>query len=204
MKRKALPFSNVRAFLASHALPDPPRTAKLPEMNAQKPLLLAMALFTLAASPAQAQIPELDFSILGGANLNMVSRSDTSTLPDTSTGGMSWILGGTAGLGAIEVGLLVAQKTLNDAGDLTGSWSSVEIPVLYRFGFWPVTLGVGGFYSIPIGTDATDASWGLAFGPRVFLPGGLLLDTRFQWSLNEDRYAASSSSLQVMLGYSFF
>ena len=173
-------------------------------MTARRILLLAMALFTLETGSARAQIPEVDFSILGGANLNMVSRSDLSTLPDTTTGGMSWIVGGTAGIGSLEVGLLVAQKTLDDAGALTGTWSSLEIPVLYRFGFWPVTLGVGGFYSVPIGTEATDSSWGLAFGPRVFLPGGLLLDTRFQWGLSEDRYAASSSSLQVMLGYSFF
>ncbi len=156
------------------------------------------------APQAHAQIPELEFSILGGANIHMYSRSEESLLPDSTSGGMSWIVGGTAAIGSIEAGLFVARKTLTDTGTETNSWSSLDIPVLYRFGFWPVTLGVGGFYSVPIGTESTDGSYGLVLGPRVFLPGGILLDTRFQWGLNQDRNSASSSNLQVMVGYNFF
>ena len=168
------------------------------------PALLAISGATAIAPQAHAQIPELEFSILGGANIHMYSRSAESLLPDTTSGGMSWVLGGTAALGSIEAGLFVARKTLTDAGTETSSWSSLDIPVLYRFGFWPVTLGVGGFYSVPIGTESTDGSYGLVLGPRVFLPGGILLDTRFQWGLNQDRNSASSSNLQVMVGYNFF
>jgi hypothetical protein len=167
-------------------------------------VMSALLAISGATQSAHAQIPELEFSILGGANLHMYSRSEESLLPDTASGGMSWILGGTAAIGAIEAGLFVARKTLTDAGAETNSWSSLDIPVLYRFGFWPVTLGVGGFYSVPIGTEYTDGSYGLVFGPRVFLPGGILLDTRFQWGLNQDRNSASSSNLQVMVGYNFF
>jgi hypothetical protein len=165
--------------------------------------LLALGL-TTAPTPSLAQIPEIEFAVLGGANVHMISRSDDSLLPSTVTGGTSWLLGASAGLGSFETGLLISRKTLVDQDTESGSWSSIDIPVLYRFGFWPVTLGTGVFASIPIGSNTAETSYGILFGPRVYLPGGILLDARFAWGLTQESLKTASSSLQLMLGYSFF
>jgi hypothetical protein len=169
-------------------------------------LLLVIALFTQTWSlSAQAQVPEIEVAALGGAHFHLISRGDDSTLAPELSGGTSWILGASLGVGNLESGLLIARKNLisSSTQSESTSWSSIEVPLLYRFGFWPVTLGVGGYASFPIASEGRGTQWGALIGPRVFFPGGILLDARFAWGFTPDATQSTSSSLQVMLGYSF-
>ncbi len=163
---------------------------------------LFIALVALLA-PAAHAIPGVSFGIMGGANLN---------LPNTTglTGMIGYSVGPSVGLGPLEVSALYSSygtEITIPVLNVTQSVSSnfLDIPVLYRIGAGPLSVGLGGFYSICMESTCTtsDNNYGATASVRASVPVvGFFVDGRFNLGLR-DSAGSKASSMAVLLGYDF-
>jgi hypothetical protein len=157
---------------------------------------LCIALLALLA-PAAHAIPGVSFGIMGGANLN---------LPNTTglTGTIGYSVGPSVGLGPLEVSALYSSYGAEFLGVSTSS-NFLDLPVLYRIGAGPLSVGLGGFYSICMESSCTadNNNYGATASVRASVPVvGFFVDGRFNLGL-KDSAGSKASSLAVLLGYDF-
>ena len=158
--------------------------------------VLCIALFALLAPVAHA-IPGVSFGIMGGANLN---------LPNTTglTGTLGYSVGPSVGLGPLEVSALYSSYGTEFLG-LSVNNNFLDLPVLYRIGAGPLSVGLGGFYSICMESACTadNNNYGATASVRASIPVvGFFVDGRFNLGL-KDTAGSKASSMAVLLGYDF-
>jgi hypothetical protein len=161
---------------------------------------LCIALVALLAPVAHA-IPGVSFGVMGGANLN---------LPNTTglTGTIGYSVGPSVGIGPLEVSALYSSygtelTVLNLTQTVRNDF--LDIPVLYRIGAGPLTVGLGGFYSICVESTCTtdNNNYGATASVRASIPVvGFFVDGRFNLGI-KDTAGSRASSMAVLLGYDF-
>jgi hypothetical protein len=166
-------------------------------------IFLAAATFT----PNAHALPgfKLGVAALGGMGL---SSSETTSLLGTLSAKAGTVFGGGA---AAEIGPLSAEllyvsrkATVSLAGVemASASAASIDIPVMYQMGLGPLSLGMGGYYSMSMETGG-GSTYGLVAGPRVSVPGGFFLDARGLYGLKKDDLGNNPIELQLLAGFSF-
>ncbi|MFN7685594.1 MAG: outer membrane beta-barrel protein [Oligoflexia bacterium] len=169
-------------------------------------LALATALVTHFTAPQAHALPGLDIGLMAGG---AISKSSANSVD----GGFGLSFGPTVGMGPIEASALYSQYKLT-APTVSTSTNYLEIPVLYRLGLGPVSVGVGGFYSVflsgstTVGSTTTDltsgsSNYGATASARVTIPMlGLFADARYNLGLR-DSSGSKLSSLGFYLGWNF-
>jgi len=132
-----------------------------------KKLLIAIAIF-MTTFLNTSLFAEGMMKVVGGVNMGFYTEEPASS--DSYFPFFGFNIGALYGFtlgenNELEVGAIYGtyQKvTLYDSGDsLFISYQSVTLPVLYRFGLGPVSLGLGGFYEFHVGqVTSTYESYG--------------------------------------------
>ncbi len=168
---------------------------------------LCIALVALLAPVAHA-IPGVSFGIMGGANLNLPSTSSSLPAGTELTGTLGYSVGPSVGIGPLELSALYSsygsKVTFLGVGQTTTS-NFLDIPALYRIGAGPLSVGLGGFYSICVESGCTtdNNNYGATASVRASVPVvGFFVDGRFNLGL-KDSAGSKASSLAVLLGYDF-
>jgi len=157
---------------------------------------LCIALVALLA-PAAHAIPGVSFGIMGGANLNLPNATGI-------TGSVGYSVGPSVGLGPLEVSALYSSYGAEFLGVSTSS-NFLDLPVLYRIGAGPLSVGLGGFYSICVESTCTmdNNNYGATASFRASIPVvGFFVDGRFNLGI-KDTAGSRASSMAVFLGYDF-
>ncbi len=179
-------------------------------MFQMKKSLFAVVALAAAVSSSQALAgPGFNLGLMGGAGMTMTSTSGVD-------GGIGISAGATAGIGPIEASLLYTQYQLSATVlgvEATSTLNYLDVPVLFRMGVGPLSVGLGGFYSMFLSGSATaagvtadvtdaEANYGATASVRFTLPiVGLFADARYNLGLKDDDGTLSSAALLV--GWNF-
>ncbi|NDF16068.1 hypothetical protein EB061_12245, partial [bacterium] len=124
------------------------------------------------------------------------------------SGTLGYSVGPSVGIGPLELNVLYSSygtKVTALGTSATSTSKYLDIPALYRIGAGPLSIGVGGFYSLCLNDNATSDSnnYGAVGSVRASIPGlGFFVDGRFNLGL-KDMTGSKLSSLAVLIGYDF-
>ncbi len=169
--------------------------------------VLCIALVALLAPVAHA-IPGVSFGIMGGPNLTLPTTSSALPAGTELTGTIGYSVGPSVGIGPLELSALYSSygSKLTFLGiSQTSSSNYLDFPALYRIGAGPLSVGLGGFYSICLenGCTSDNNKYGATASVRATVPVvGFFVDGRFNLDL-KDNAGSKSSALAVLLGYDF-
>ena len=171
-------------------------------MFSMKKSFFAVAIVTAAISASAAQAaPGFKVGLMGGANYAMPKPSTGLTEKFGLSGGLS------LGVGPLEVSALYSQYKIEAAG-ISITTNYLDVPVLFRMGAGPLSLGLGGFYSTfldgstSVGATVNGtANYGATGSLRVTVPVvGLFIDGRYNLGLKDDN-GDKLSSAALYLGW---
>jgi Outer membrane protein beta-barrel domain len=176
-------------------------------LQMKKSLLAALALAAVVSAPKAYALPGMDIGVMGGANFAKYSSGVDSAF------GFSG--GASVGLGPLEVSALYTQYKFSATllgQSVSTTLNQLDVPVLYRLGVGPVSLGVGGFYSMflsgstssnGVSTSVTsgNSNYGATASARFTIPVlGFFVDGRYNLGL-KDNSGVKTSSMAAYLGW---
>lgn len=140
------------------------------------------------------------FSLVGGVNYGGFNTATATAkgITATSKGSLGYAAGVLIDVSMLEVGAVYLHR--NYTVSITGYSDSnkygnyIELPLLFRYGPGPVSVGFGGFYDV-----ASTSNYGLTADARISTIVGPFLDVRFNYSLK----TAKEKDLMVLLGFGF-
>jgi hypothetical protein len=168
---------------------------------------------TVAAALSAQQafaIPGVDLGIMGGAAMSMPNTSGVD-------GKIGLTAGASVGLGPIEASLLYSQykaEALIFGNNVSMTYNYLDVPVLFRAGVGPLSIGVGGFYSIFLNGSASvagqneditdvESNYGATASLRFTVPVvGFFVDGRYNLGIRESE-GEKLSSAALLLGFNF-
>ena len=150
-----------------------------------KKSLLAVAVVAASLSSTNAfALPGLSLGVMGGASISAPSVTDAALVGSaTLKGGTGLSAGATLGAGPLEVSALYSQYQATALSTTVNS-SFLDVPVLFRMGLGPISLGLGGFYSMHLSDDSgasqnRGANYGATASVRLTIPVvGFFVDGR--------------------------
>lgn len=163
----------------------------------QRSLIAFAFLLFLVSTPKAFAVPGLELGVMAGAAVSFPGSG--------VDGGAGVSAGASASLGPVEGSLLYSQFKLSGPG-FSATVNNLEIPVLYRLGLGPLSVGAGGFYSLflsgstsgPI-TLTEESNYGAVASARFTIPvTGVFFDARYNLGLKDtDGSKASSAAFYV-------
>jgi hypothetical protein len=162
---------------------------------------LVVVATALSATPAFA-IPGVDLGVMGGASMGLPSTSGVD-------GKIGLSAGASLGLGPIEASVLYSQYKAGASilgNDVSYTLNYLDVPVLFRMGVGPISLGVGGFYSMFLNGSASaagESNYGATASLRFTVPVvGFFVDGRYNLGL-KDNSGEKLSGAALLLGFNF-
>ena len=173
-------------------------------------VLPLLALAATLSAPSAYALPGMDIGVMGGGSF---AKSNQSGLD--SKFGISG--GASVGLGPLEISALYTQykigaTVLGISAETTFNY--LDLPVLYRVSAGPVSVGLGGFYSLflsgsvttaGVTTNVTDgeSNYGATASARFTIPVlGFFVDGRYNLGL-KDQGGSKLSSMAAYIGWNF-
>ena len=171
--------------------------------------ILVLGLAATVPQNAQA-LPGFKLGVVGAGGLGLWSKSIDTGVPGLTTetsGGLALGGGAAAEIGPISAELLYMTRktnaTLLGVSVSTPSTASLDIPVMFRMGLGPISLGAGGYYSLSLESGG-GSTFGLVAGPRLSIPGGLFVDARVNYGLEKfEGLDVTPIEGLVLVGFSF-
>jgi hypothetical protein len=172
-------------------------------LQMKKSLLVVAAITAAFASSNAFALPGFKVGIMAGPNLHMPTVPALSGLE--VSGGLGYAVGPSIGIGPLELSALYTSlSTKATASELSSTESStfLSLPALMRFGAGPLSLGLGGFYSLSL-EEGGGSNYGATGSVRITVPVlGAFVDARYDLGLKEES-GVKSSSAAVLLGWNF-
>jgi len=180
-------------------------------MNIMRSKVLVLSVIAAAAAlfqsaPAHALI---GLGVVGGGGYTVYGASLTEqNISLEVKGGVAYSLGVSAELGPLEGDILYTRRTIKTVADISGnsttessSYNSMDIPVFFTLGIYPVAVGVGGFVSRSMDQDVED-NYGLAAKVKVKVPlAGVFGDLRYMQGLKKDDAGKRTSTVMLLVGF---
>ncbi len=173
----------------------------------KNPILLAALALGIISTSAHA-LPGLDIGVVGGANYNISSYSNSSISGVTvsQSGGVGYSLGLEADLPLLNIKALYSStQTKTDTTSLgtttstTTSTKSLQIPVHYSIGLAGFSIGVGGFFEKFL-DSGSDTNYGVSAGAKASLPGtGIFAEGLVNYGLKSINSGKTSSAM-ILVG----
>ncbi len=172
-------------------------------MNKNRIQAFVLSLFTVSAAVILSSAPAhalIGLGIEGGVTQTQYSFSGAGV---EASGGMGYTLGAQAELGPLEGDLMFTSRTLKTTvGGTTTSTSaqSIDIPVFFALGIYPVSVGVGGFYSMSM-EEGGGTDFGVAAKAKVKIPlAGMFADLRYMYGLKKDANEERTNTVMLLVG----